>query len=138
MTAEASERAAQRRRWANATNWPLMVAAVIFLAAYALPVLDPNLPSWLLDLCRWLSWITRGIFVVDLLVRLALADKRLRYLGRHWYDLLVIVLPLLRPLRLLRLIPLLSVLNREPRPGCGVGLRSTWPGAPPCWPSSPP
>jgi hypothetical protein len=38
MTAEASERAALRRRWENATNWPLMVAAVIFLAAYALPV----------------------------------------------------------------------------------------------------
>jgi voltage-gated potassium channel len=37
----------------------------------------------------------------------------MRYLGRHWYDLLVVVLPLLRPLRLLRLIPLLSVLNRR-------------------------
>jgi hypothetical protein len=138
MTAEASERAAQRRRWEKTTNWPLMVAAVIFLAAYAVPVLDPTLPNWLLDLCRWLSWITWGIFVVDLLVRLAMADKRLRYLGRHWYDLLVIVLPLLRPLRLLRLIPLLSVLNRRAQTGCGAGLRSMWPGAPPCWPSSPP
>jgi hypothetical protein len=48
---------------------------------------------------------------------LALADQRLRYLGRHWYDLLVIVLPLLRPLRLLRLIPLLSVLNRRAQTG---------------------
>src|SRR5215217_4347212 len=113
MTAEATERAGLRRRWERATNWPLMVAAVIFLAAYALPVLDPDLPTRLLDLCRWLSWITWGIFVVDLVVRLALADKRLRYLGRHWYDLVVIVLPLLRPLRLLRLIPLLSVLNRR-------------------------
>ena len=39
------------------------------------------------------------------------------YLGRHWYDVLVIVLPLLRPLRLLRLIPLLSVLNRRAQTG---------------------
>ena len=117
MTAEASERAALRRRWEKATNWPLMVAAVVFLAAYALPVLDPNLPTWLLDVCRWLSWITWGIFVVDLLVRLASADKRLRYLGRHWYDLQVIVLPLLRALRLLRLIPLLSVLNGRAQTG---------------------
>ena len=69
MTAEATERAALRRRWEKATNWPLMIAAVIFLAAYALPVLDPDLPTWLLDLCRWLSWITSGIFVVDLVVR---------------------------------------------------------------------
>jgi voltage-gated potassium channel len=58
-----------------------------------------------------------GIFIVDIVVRLALADQRLRYLGRHWYDLLVIVLPLLRPLRLLRLIPLLSVLNRRAQTG---------------------
>jgi voltage-gated potassium channel len=113
MTAEASERAALSRRWERATDWPLMVAAVIFLAAYAVPVLDPDLPSWLLDLSRWLSWITWGLFAVDLIVRLALADERLRYLVRHWYDVLVIVLPLLRPLRLLRLIPLLSVLNRR-------------------------
>jgi voltage-gated potassium channel len=121
VTAEAAERAGLRGRWEEATNWPLMIAAVIFLAAYALPVLDPDLPTWLLDLCRWLSWITWGVFVVDLVVRLALADERLRYLVRHWYDLLVIVLPLLRPLRLLRLIPLLSVLNRRARPGCGAG-----------------
>ena len=94
-----------------------MAAAVIFLAAYAVPVLDPGLPSWLLDLCRWLSWITWAIFVVDLVVRLALADEGLRYLARHWYDLLVVVLPLLRPLRLLRLIPLLSVLNRRAQTG---------------------
>jgi voltage-gated potassium channel len=64
-----------------------------------------------------LSWITWGIFVVDIVVRLALAEERLRYLGRRWYDLLVIVLPLLRPLRLLRLMPLLSVLNRRAQTG---------------------
>jgi voltage-gated potassium channel len=90
-----------------------MIAAVTFLAAYAVPILDPDLPSWLLDLCRSLSWLTWGIFVVDIVVRLALADERLRYLVRHWYDVLVLALPLLRPLRLLRLIPLLSVLNRR-------------------------
>jgi voltage-gated potassium channel len=85
-------------------------AAVIFLAAYAVPVLNPDLPSWLFGMCRWLSWISWGIFVVDLVIRLALADERLRYFVRHWYDVLVIVLPLLRPLRL---IPLLSVLDRQ-------------------------
>jgi hypothetical protein len=30
-----------------------------------------------------------------------LADERLRYLVRDWYDVQVIVLPLVRPLRLL-------------------------------------
>ena len=89
------------------------IAAVVFLAAYAVPILHPDLPSWLLDLCRSLSWITWGIFVVDIVVRLSLADERVRYLVRHWFDVLVLALPLLRPLRLLRLIPLFSVLNRR-------------------------
>jgi voltage-gated potassium channel len=119
-----TDRAVLSRRWQRATDWPLMLAAVVFLAAYAVPILAPDLPSWLLDLCRWLSWITWGIFVVDLVVRLALAEERLRYLGRRWYDLLVIVLPLLRPLRLLRLMPLLSVLNRRAQTGlrCRVAI----------------
>jgi voltage-gated potassium channel len=101
------------RRWEQATDWPLMVAAVIFLAAYAVPIMVPALPTWLLDLCAWLIWISWGIFVVDIVVRLSLADDWLRYLVRHWYDALVVALPLLRPLRLLRLIPLLAVLNRR-------------------------
>jgi hypothetical protein len=43
-----------------------MVAAVVFLAAYAAPILDLDLPGWLLNLCRPLSWLTWGIFVVRL------------------------------------------------------------------------
>ena len=113
MTATAVERAVLMRRWERASELPLMIAAVVFLAAYAVPILHPDLSSWLLDLFRSLSWITWGIFVVDILVRLFLADERVRYLVRHWYDVLVLALPLLRPLRLLRLIPLLSVLNRR-------------------------
>lgn len=45
----------------------------------------------------------RGLFLAE----------GLGYLVRPWYDVLVLALPLLRPLRLLRLIPLLSVLNRR-------------------------
>ena len=113
MTTTAAERAVLMRRWERASEWPLMAAAMIFLAAYAVPILHPDLPWSLLDLCSSLSWITWGIFAVDILVRLVLADQRGRYLVRHWYDVLVLALPLLRPLRLLRLIPLLSVLNRR-------------------------
>jgi voltage-gated potassium channel len=113
MTAGVDDREAFLRRWERVTDWPLIAAGVIFLVAYALPILDPDLPSRLLRLCNWLSWVTWGLFVVDLIVRLVLADQRLRYLVRHWYDVLVVVLPLLRPLWLLRLIPMLMVLNRR-------------------------
>jgi voltage-gated potassium channel len=115
MTTTAVEKTLLVWRWERATEWPLMIAAIVFLAVYAVPILAPDLPRQVLDLCRWLSWITWAIFVVDFVVRLALADDRLRYAIRHWYDVLVLALPLLRPLRLLRLIPLLSVLNRRAR-----------------------
>jgi voltage-gated potassium channel len=90
-----------------------MLAAVLFLGAYALPIIHPDLPSWAVALSRWTSWLTWGMFVVDYIARLVLADKRSEYMLRHWLDLIVIALPLLRPLRLLRLVPLLAVVNRR-------------------------
>ena len=32
-------------RWERATEWPLMIAAIVFLATYAVPILDPDLPT---------------------------------------------------------------------------------------------
>lgn len=113
MTAGVAERAARARRWERATDWPLIAAGLIFLAAYALPILRPQLPRGVLDVCRLLTLITWGIFILDFVVRVVLADQRLRYVLRHWYDALVVLLPLLRPLQLLRLIPLLMVINRR-------------------------
>ena len=51
------------------------------------------------------TWV---LFAVDFVVRLALAERRGPWLLRHWYDLAVIALPVLRPLRLLRLVTLLG------------------------------
>src|SRR5829696_6237200 len=100
-------------RWERATEAPLMVAALAFLAAYAVPILNPDLPDWAATACRWCAWVAWALFVADYLARLLLATNRRRYILRHLMDLLVIVLPLLRPLRLLRLIALLNVLNRR-------------------------
>jgi voltage-gated potassium channel len=113
MTAEATKRAALLQRWERATDWPLIAAGVIFLVAYAVPILNPDVPGWLLGLCRWLTWITWGVFVVDFVARVSLAERRLRYVARHWYDVLILALPLLRSLQLLRLIPMIIALNRR-------------------------
>ena len=103
MTAQAAERAARARRWERATDWPLIIAGIIFLAAYAIPILRPDLPRGLVVLCLCVTLITWAIFVIDFVIRVFLADERLRYVLRHWYDALVVLLPLLRPLQLLRL-----------------------------------
>jgi voltage-gated potassium channel len=100
-------------RWERATGWPLTVASLAFLAAYAVPIIRPDVPTALATGCRVTVVVTWALFVLDLLVRVALAKERGRYLLRHWFDVVVLAVPVLRPLRLLRLVTLLSVLNRH-------------------------
>ncbi len=52
------------------------------------------------------------MFGADYLIRLVLAPHRRRYLRSHWFDLLVLVVPVVRPLRALRLVFALKVLNQ--------------------------
>lgn len=91
---------------------PLTISAVAFLAAYAWPILDSNLSSTWVGICRWTVWITWAILGVDYLVRFILTSNRLAFISKTPFDLAVVVLPLLRPLRLLRLVTLLNSLNR--------------------------
>jgi len=101
------------QQWESRAEWPLAAAAVAFLVAYAWPVLAPGLsPGWK-DLCRGVVYASWALFALDYVARLVLAEHRARYAGRHIPDLLVIALPILRPLRLLRLVMLLRVLNRR-------------------------
>lgn len=103
---------APRLRWERAAEWSLTLAAVAFLAAYALPILDPALPDHLSTTCQVITWATWALFVADYAARLALAARRWEFVRTNLLDLAVIALPLLRPLRLLRLRILLVVLNR--------------------------
>ncbi len=103
---------ARRQQWEDAADWPLTVAALLFLGAYAWPILDPDLAQPWPALCAWLSWVTWGLFGLDYFARLLLSKRTALFVRRNVLDLLVVVLPLLRPLRLLRLVTLLSVLNR--------------------------
>jgi voltage-gated potassium channel len=94
-------------------EWPLTVAAVVFLGAYAWPILDPGLPDgWRIG-CEVVGWTVWAVFLVDYVARVYLADDRLSWLVHHPLELLVLLLPMLRPLRVLRLVTLLRVLNRS-------------------------
>lgn len=99
-------------RWQRFVDIPLMVAAVIFLAAYAVPIIWPHVNHPAHQGCWWIQWICWACFAVDYIVRLGLSHHRGRWFVRHLLDLAVIALPMLRPLRLLRLVALLNVVNR--------------------------
>jgi hypothetical protein len=49
-------------RWQDKTDEPLLLAAVVFLAAYAIPIIHPELPPWLAAACRTTSLLVWGLF----------------------------------------------------------------------------
>ncbi|WP_405179678.1 potassium channel family protein [Nocardia sp. NBC_01377] len=104
----------RRETWERTTGIPMMVLAVVFLGVYAWQVLDtgasPRLDAWLtrVDFAIWAA------FALDFAVRLWLSGNRWRFLRTHPVDLLIVVLPPFRPLRLLRAAMLvIGTLNRN-------------------------
>ena len=73
------------------------------------------------DVGALVSWAVWAAFAVDFAIRLWLAG---RYAKRRWYDVALVVLPFLRPIRLLRLLAFARVLNRTAA-GSLVGQVST-------------
>jgi voltage-gated potassium channel len=100
-------------RWERRAEVPLLLLAAAFLVAWAWPVVDPGLHPDLKASLTVLSWTVWGAFSIDFAIRLFLADDRRRYAVDHWYDVALVALPMLRPLRLLRLIALARILNRS-------------------------
>lgn len=103
----------QVERWERRTSAPLLVAAGIFLVAYAWPILQPDLSSTAALACSLVSWTVWATFAIDLLVRLALAERRWPFLRRNWLDVATLAVPMLRPLRALRAVVALNVLSRR-------------------------
>jgi voltage-gated potassium channel len=101
--------------WNAKVDWPLTGLTLVFLAGYAWQVLDTSLDPrarGVLDLVLTGIWLLLGL---DYLVRLGLARRKLRFVRRHLLDLLILVLPMFRPLRALRVITVIGVLNRQLR-----------------------
>ncbi|MDT7701990.1 MAG: voltage-gated potassium channel [Pseudonocardiales bacterium] len=100
--------------WDRRVDWPLTALAVVFLAGYAWQVLDTTSPPWraAIEVVLTGTWV---VFGIDYLVRIGLARRRWRFVGTHLLDLAILLLPMFRPLRALRLVAVLGVLNRQLR-----------------------
>ncbi|WP_437092346.1 potassium channel family protein [Streptomyces sp. enrichment culture] len=120
-------------RWERRTQGPLMTLAVLFATAYALPIVEPDAPRSLLTACHAVNWGVWGAFTLDYAVRLWLSEDRMRFVRGNPLALLAVVLPLVQPLRLLRLVSLLLLAGQRARlasqirvttyvAGCCLGL----------------
>ena len=89
-----------RRLW----NSTLTFLAIAFLVSYSYPAFVEEISTSvqsILDTVQWVSWIA---FAADLLVGVLAAESKVHFLKRHPLEILAVLLPCLRPLRLLRFI----------------------------------
>ena len=93
-------------RFEQAVEVPMLVLSLLFVpllvAPWAMDVSDAAAAR--MDAASWLIW---GAFAAEYLTKLFLAPDRWRMVRAHVFDLLIIVLPFLRPLRAARLLHLL-------------------------------
>jgi voltage-gated potassium channel len=100
-------------RWEHLTAYPLTLLSILFIGVYAWPILDPAMDEHWRSVCEAGDLIIWGVFCVEYIARLLLASNKIRFVRTHWFDLTVLILPVLRPLRALRLLNALRVLNRH-------------------------
>ena len=101
--ADAEEREAIVDKLERITEIPLMVLAFLMVPLLLAPIywdLTPEGESLVvtLDVLIW------AIFAVDLVLKTAIAPRRLAYLREHWLEVLVVLIPFARPLRIVRII----------------------------------
>jgi voltage-gated potassium channel len=99
--------------------WPMIVASLLFLVVYSWLVIADlrGAPRGLALTVMVIAWI---MFVIDYVVRFATADARARWFRTHLFDLVCVILPMFRALRLLRAITELPILRRT----VGAALRT--------------
>ena len=99
---DTSQREALLLRIERITEAPLLVLSFVMIPLLVGPFLwDLSPPEETLFLT--LDSFIWALFAVDLVVKTAVAPYRLAYLRRHWLEVLVVVVPFFRPLRILRI-----------------------------------
>lgn len=100
------------------TDPPLLVLAILLVPLLVVPLVTTlsDQVSRAILIADWLIWaVFAGVFVL----KLSVAPRKLPFLRSHWFEALMVLLPFLRPLRVVRILRLgvllglnTNVLNR--------------------------
>ena len=91
-------------RWVERSRRPLDVLAVIFLLDIILIWSFPDGPAAFLRALDVIAWVVWGCFAVDYAVRLWSSPDKGTFVRSHLLDLLMVLLPMLRLLRIFLLL----------------------------------
>ena len=85
----------------RATELPLLLLALAMIPLIAGPLVF-NLPDNIEEAFLLADWTIWAVFALELTVKTYLAPARLKYVRRHWFDVIIVAIPFLRPLRVVR------------------------------------
>lgn len=88
-------------RFEKVTELPLLALALAMIPLIILP-LTMDLPESVETAFIAFDWFIWAVFAFEYIVRLTLTTERKHFVRREWASLLFVVVPLLRPLRIMR------------------------------------
>ena len=91
-----------RARMDRIFHVPMLLLAFLILPLLALELFGhlPPTGHLLVEVGFWVIWLA---FLTEFSIKISIAESRWQYARRNWLDIVVILLPLLRPLRVLRM-----------------------------------
>lgn len=96
------QREAALERIERLTELPLLLLAFVMIPVLIGPMLwEPSGRD--ATLFRVLDGFIWAVFAADYAVKLAVAPDRLRYLRTHWFEAVIVLVPFIRPLRIVRI-----------------------------------
>ncbi len=98
------------QRYERMTAIPMIVVSLAFVALLIYPIAVQTSPAVDADL-RAANWFLWSLFTLDYIVRFSLAPYKLKFVKRNVLDLVVVLLPLLAPLRMFSGLRALRVLR---------------------------
>ena len=87
------------QRWVERATRPLDLLAVVFLIDIVLLWSFPDAPTGVVRVLNLVTWIVWACFAIDYVARMLLSTDRMAYIRTHKLDLLMVLLPMLRLLR---------------------------------------
>lgn len=109
---EMSASTSRLARYEDVTQAPLTCLALAFLVTYGVPIVIDDLPRDIAIACSIASWVIWAAFAIDYVARVYLAEQRVTFVRQHVLEFVAVVLPMLRPLRALRVLSLATLAAR--------------------------